>query len=253
MHYINNTPGDYRNFSVSFGEPRRNGLCRTRTEIDTAMSNFVEWLNKEKADLLNSNIIAKAIMAHYYLTEIHPFADGNGRTARALEALILYVNGVNPYCFWSLANFWSRNKDKYLIYLGDIYSTQDPWNYLIWGMKGYLEEIKRIKGLVLKKQKQLMFMDYMKYLLDNKKKQKIKINQRIIDFLRLLVNSGRITTEKFSSSPEVKALFGNVTKATRSRDFKKMKDLKLVNFIKEKDEMYAEPNFNLLEKISYNV
>ncbi len=253
MNYINNTPGDYRNFPVSFGEPRRNGLCKTRTEIDTAMSNFVKWLNKQETDYINSNMIAKAIMAHYYLTEIHPFADGNGRTSRALEALILYVNRVNPYCFWSLANFWSRNKDKYLIYLADIYDKQDQWNFLIWGMKGYLEEIKRIKGLVLKKQKQLMFMDYVKYLLDNKKKQKIKINQRIIDILRLLVKSGRVSLRKFLSSPEISALYRNITATTRGRDFKKLGDLKLVNFLEEKDEVFAEPNFNLLEHIYYNV
>jgi Fic family protein len=253
MDYIGNTPGDYRNFPVSFGEPSRNGLCKTRTEIDTAMSNFVKWLNKEETDLLNANIIAKSIMAHYYLTEIHPFADGNGRTARALEALILYVNGMNRYCFWSLANFWSRNKGKYIVYLGDICSTQDPWNFLIWGMKGHLEEIKRIKGLVLKKQKQLMFMDYVKYLLDNKKEQKIKISQRIIDILRLLVKSGRVSSSKFLTSPEMSALYRNRTASTRSRDLKKMVVLKLVNIVEEEGKFTIEPNFNILEGLTYNV
>ncbi len=253
MNYISNTPGDYRNFTVSFGEPRRNGLCKTRTEIDTAMSNFVKWLNKQETDFLNSNIIVKAIMAHYYLTEIHPFADGNGRTARALEALVLYVNGVNPYCFWSLANFWSLNKDKYFVHLGDIYSTQDPWNFLIWGMKGYLVEIERIKGLVLKKQKQLMFMDYVKYLLDNKKEQSIKINQRIVDILSVLVETGRVPSRKFFSLPGISALFRDITAATKSRDIKKMSVLKLVNIEKEEDGLFIEPNFNILEALTYNV
>jgi len=35
----------------------------------------------------------------------------------------------------------------------------------MWGLKGYLGEVKRIKGLVPKKAKQLMLMDYAQRLL----------------------------------------------------------------------------------------
>ena len=49
IDYISNKPGDYRgNFTVTFGIPRIKGLCRTRPEIDIAMSNFVNWLNENK-------------------------------------------------------------------------------------------------------------------------------------------------------------------------------------------------------------
>jgi len=114
MNYLSNIPGEYRgDFPVTFGTPRMEGLCRNRSEIDIAMENLVKWLNKESSGLLSGSIIVRAIMAHYYLTEIHPFGEGNGRTARALEALVLYVNGINDYCFWSLANFWSINRDQY--------------------------------------------------------------------------------------------------------------------------------------------
>jgi len=253
MNYLGNVPGRYRDFATTFGRPRRNGLCKTRTEVDTAMSGFVNWLNETGSGLLSSNIIIKAILAHYYLAEIHPFADGNGRTARALEALVLYVNGINTYCFWSLANFWSANRDEYIVHLGNIRTTCNPRDFLIWGIKGYLDEIKRIKSIVLKKVKRLMLMDYAKYLLANKKHEKVKINQRIVDVLELLVRSGRIRLNKFQTSPEITALYKKTSSTTKHRDFKQMEILKLVSFVEENKEVFIEPNYQILEFLRYHV
>lgn len=254
LNYLSNTPGQYRgNFTPTFGHPRRKSLCRTNTEVETAMSKFIEWLNTPGEGLLSSHLVAKAIMAHYYLAEIHPFADGNGRTARALEALVLYVNGMNSYCFWSLANFWSTHRDQYILQLGNIRTTCNPWDFLIWGIKGYLGEIRRIKGLILKKMKQLMFMDYVKYLLASKQKKDIKISQRVVDFLRLLVAAGRVPLEEFMRSPAIAALYSRSSAATRSRDFKKMTQLGLVTRSKDNAKSYIEPNFGILESLRYSV
>lgn len=253
MNYLSNTPGEYRDFTVTFGSPRREGLCKTRSEIDLAMSKFAAWLNTDAHGFFSSNIIAKAIMAHYYLTEIHPFGDGNGRTARALEALALYLKGVNDYCFWSLANFWSMHRDEYLVQLGNVRSTGNPWDFLIWGMNGYFEELMRIKGLVLKKLKQLMIMDYAKYLLANKRNEEVKLNQRIVDVLRLLIPTGRVPLDKFQSSPEVNALYSNVSSTTKYRDFKKMVIGGLIRLHEEEGVFYIEPNYRILETLRYNV
>ncbi len=254
LNYLSNTPGQYRgNFIPTFGHPRRKSLCRTNAEVETAMSKFIEWLNTPGKGLLSSLTVAKAIMAHYYLAEIHPFADGNGRTARALEALLLYVNGMNDYCFWSLANFWSTHRDQYILQLGNIRRTCNPWDFLIWGIKGYLGEIKRIKSLILRKLKQLMFMDYVKYLLASKRDKNIKISQRVVDFLQLLVTAGRVPLEGFMTSAPIAALYSNSSAATRSRDFKKMNQLGLVTISKEDNRSHIEANFGVLESLRYRV
>ena len=254
MNYLGNKPGDYRgDFPATFGVPRREGLCKTRSDVTVAMAQFVKGLNRDSGGILSNNIIVKAIMSHYYLTEIHPFADGNGRTARALEALVLYVNGINDYCFWSLANFWSLHRDEYIIHLGNIRNKCSALDFVIWGMKGYLEEIKRIKALVLKKVKQLMLMDYTKYLFETKREQKVKINQRIINVLRLLIRAGKIPLRKFQSMPEIQALYKNVSPPTKSRDFKKMSKGELIKIQEENGEWFIEPNYQILDSLRYGI
>lgn len=257
LDYVGNAPGDYRGeYKATFGYPRREGICRNRAEVEQAMKLFIQWLNTPYKDLLSREPLVKAITAHFYLAEIHPFSDGNGRTARALEALILYLNGINRYCFWSLANFWSANRDEYIARLGEIRSNCDPLNFIEWGLRGYLQEVTRIKEKVLKKLKQIMLKDYTRFLLKNKKTEDIRINQRIVDIIDLLIDQGQpVPLEKFTSSPPVQALYKNVTTSTWYRDLAKMNDSSLIK-ISEKDDpktTYVEPNFSVLELIRYNV
>ncbi|VIO92764.1 Uncharacterized protein BM_BM9267 [Brugia malayi] len=58
------------------------------------MEEMVKWLNEEDSLLLDP--IERAAIAHYKLVSIHPFIDGNGRTARLLMNLILMQSGFPP-------------------------------------------------------------------------------------------------------------------------------------------------------------
>jgi len=259
IEYIGNFPGRYRTVKALFGEPRKISFCETEGEIRVAMLNFIKWLNLQENNKhsLEYNPFAKAIMAHYYLTEIHPFADGNGRTARAVEAMVLYANRINPYCFWSLANFWSADRNKYIFSLGNIRSNCDPFDLIIWGAKGYLEEVKRVKEKVLKKLKCLMLRDYVRWLLKTKKQQKPKdrINERILNLILLLTDSGKIPIEKFRASSEYESLYAHKSSgATKTRDIGKMRSLELIRITEGDDKKtFIEPNYEVLAKLSYRV
>lgn len=62
-------------------------------KIPRLMSEFVEAINTKSGNL---HPVELAIFAHYELVTIHPFADGNGRTARLLMNLLLMQNGYPP-------------------------------------------------------------------------------------------------------------------------------------------------------------
>jgi hypothetical protein len=57
------------------------------------MSDWGDWLNGPARDL---HPVARAALAHYRLVAIHPFVDGNGRTARLVMNLLLLRDGYPP-------------------------------------------------------------------------------------------------------------------------------------------------------------
>lgn len=72
------------------------------------------------------NPIVRGAMAHLNLTMIHPFKDGNGRMARALQTLVMARDGVLSPVFCSIEEWLGRNTDAYYNILGEV--GQGKWH-----------------------------------------------------------------------------------------------------------------------------
>ncbi len=77
------------------------------------------------ADKVESSTVLAA-MAHLNLAMIHPFRDGNGRMARALQTLVLTRNDVVSPVFCSIEEWLGRNTDAYYKILGEV--GQGSWH-----------------------------------------------------------------------------------------------------------------------------
>lgn len=62
-------------------------------QVPGLMADFDKWLRNKRNQ---KNLIDFAAIAHFKLVDIHPFVDGNGRTARLLMNLILMIKGFPP-------------------------------------------------------------------------------------------------------------------------------------------------------------
>lgn len=82
-------------------------------KVPELMKNFGDWLIQNDRDALT-----KAIEAHFKLVTIHPFVDGNGRTARLLLNAILMENGYGPIIIRSI------DRKRYLTAL-ETYQTKE--------------------------------------------------------------------------------------------------------------------------------
>ena len=105
-------PGELRRAgsNVTFGGP----VCRG-AESGPELAEAFEALGQAIAgEFRGHDRIIQAMAAHYHLGAMHPFDDGNGRTARALEALMLREAGVNDMVMVSLSNYYYEHKDAYL-------------------------------------------------------------------------------------------------------------------------------------------
>ncbi len=89
-----------------------NRLCTWNNELQTGHE-------KELKLDVTSNAILRAIIMHLYFVWIHPFQDGNGRTARLFEFAILLGSGVPTPAAHLLSNFYNRTRDMYYRRLDD--------------------------------------------------------------------------------------------------------------------------------------
>ncbi|MFA4966681.1 MAG: Fic family protein, partial [Candidatus Margulisiibacteriota bacterium] len=74
---------------------------------------FIDWLNLmlDKKDTINPVLLAG--IAHYEIARIHPFIDGNGRSARLLATLILYLSGFDHRRIFALDDYYDRDRQGY--------------------------------------------------------------------------------------------------------------------------------------------
>ena len=90
--------------------------------VDYLVSELVEYLDGQN----HRSAVVAAAMAHLNLTMIHPFKDGNGRMARALQTLVLAREGVVHPLFSSIEEWLGRNTQDYYDVLAGV--GQGAWN-----------------------------------------------------------------------------------------------------------------------------
>ena len=78
--------------------------------LDEEMTRFLRWFNMRSA---NTDPIIKAGLAHLWFLTIHPFGDGNGRIARALNDMALAQSNGTSQRFYSYSAQIQREHDAY--------------------------------------------------------------------------------------------------------------------------------------------
>jgi Fic family protein len=80
----------------------------------------------EELEGSDSPVVVRAAMAHLNLVMVHPFRDGNGRMARALQTLVLAREQIMAPVFSSIEEYLGRNTERYYELLGEV--GQGHWN-----------------------------------------------------------------------------------------------------------------------------
>jgi Fic family protein len=119
-------------------------------KVPELMKDLVLWI-QESAKMEIHPIIVAGIV-HQEIAAIHPFNDGNGRTARALATLVLYGRGYDFRRLFALEDYYNKSRPKYYeaINIGGNYEERKvdftPW--LEYFVKGFKEEIDNVKEKV---------------------------------------------------------------------------------------------------------
>lgn len=150
------------------------------------MKSLIDWINGSEKE--NIHPIIAAGIAHREFAAIHPFADGNGRTARALATLILYQRGYDFRKLFALEDYYNRNRQRYYqeINIGQKYNKKDFTQWLEYFTEGFKEEIIRVKEEVAALEAKKIGKSLKRQIILSKKQA------QIIDFINTI---GKITAK----------------------------------------------------------
>lgn len=86
--------------------------------------------------------IVRAVLAHLYIAWIHPFDDGNGRTARLVEAVILMARGVPTPACHLLSNHYNATREEYYRRLNEAIRGPDfVIAFIQYAVQGFVEQL----------------------------------------------------------------------------------------------------------------
>jgi Fic family protein len=144
------TAGEFRTKGVVVG-----GIYRGAPAADCAylVDKMCDWLKgvgfvaseegqgNEPAFML---ALLRAVVAHVYIAWIHPFGDGNGRTARLVEFGILTAAGIPSVAAHLLSNHYNATRQRYyreLEYASK--SGGDLTRFLDYAVEGFVGELQQ--------------------------------------------------------------------------------------------------------------
>lgn len=141
------TPGLYRKIQNYVANSKTKEVIYTPPpvyEISSMMQALVDWLNEEEAvhPVLVSGI------AQFHLVHIHPFLDGNGRTARLLSTLCLYRKGYDFKKLFTISEYYDRNRADYYKAIQSVRENDmDMTGWLEYFSEGLAVQLREIKTL----------------------------------------------------------------------------------------------------------
>jgi Fic family protein len=154
-------PGEISAFNVTVGRYR----AAPRADCNQLLEKLCTWLNGksfEPMQELNLGIaVIKAVLSHLYLAWIHPFGDGNGRTARLLEFDILLNAGVPAPAAHLLSNHYNATRDEYYRQLD--YASKsggDVIPFLSYAVQGFRDGLREQLQYVRQQQRDVAWRSY---------------------------------------------------------------------------------------------
>lgn len=156
-------PGEIRSHSVLVGNMYRGAPA---ADCEFLLGRLCEWLNGidfEPADeeLRIPLALVKAVVAHVYLAWIHPFGDGNGRTARLVEFHLLFASGVPLPAAHLLSDHYNLTRTEYYRELARASgSGGDLIPFISYALQGFLDGIRAQIGRVREQQMRVAWENF---------------------------------------------------------------------------------------------
>lgn len=185
-------PGQLRgpDQNVTFGAPRHRG-AEGGAQCEAAFNGLVQ---AAQTVFKGHDPLVQALALHYHLAAMHPFLDGNGRTARAVEALLLQRTGLRDTLFIAMSNYYYEEKTAYLDALAQVRAAgHDLTPFLQFALQGVERQCKRLVAEIALNVKKVLFRSTMTDLFGRLESPRKRVmTERQVKILNLLLDAGEL-------------------------------------------------------------
>lgn len=220
-------PGDTRKHNVVVG--RYKGA--PPQDCEYLIEKLCEWLNTGincPPEFKMAFGILKAILAHIYIAWIHPFGDGNGRTARLLEFRILLSVGVPATAAHLLSNHYNQTRTEYYRQLDISYKDENNiFSFIEYALRGFIDGLKEQIQIIKNQQMSVHWINYIHAEFQNKNRRTDLRRRRLIIDLSKEEKPIPIS-EVRHISPRIAEEYANKTQKTIKRDINKLSQMELI-------------------------
>lgn len=244
IRYENNVPGQYRSHPVHAGNyvPPRDA-----DELRHLMAEFISWLTSPAVSSWPP--VVRAVAAHFYFISIHPFGDGNGRTARAIESYLLYQAGIGQLGLYSLANFYYQRRPDYISMLDHVRfeSGGNLTPFILFAARGLLGELELVRAEVLGENKKVAFHDFMIDIVSNHPSLHTKTRARLLVVMEFLITAGCVPEKAARTGGHpIAVAYHGLTPRTFGRDI----DWLVTHALAIRRDRQVEPNFAVMDNFT---
>ena len=238
-------PGKIRKHSV--------GVFRYRAapaeDCEFLLNRLGEWLDGPSFagpdSMGTQTAIIKAVIAHLYLAWIHPFGDGNGRTARLVEFQILLRAGVPTPAAHLLSNHYNQTRSEYYRQLD--YASQsggDIVPFIKYAVRGFVDGLMGQLARTREFQRDLTWLSLVYDAFHEKDGAADTRRKHFILDLSGCAEPVHVT-DATGISNRCAIAYANKTKMTLRRDLAQLIDLQLI--ILDSEKRTIAPNKNLVD------
>jgi len=156
---FNGNPGQLRRRNVTVGAYRPPSF----EGVEDLVKKLCDWLMREFHYGHEQNFdeaVIEAIVTHVYIAWIHPFLDGNGRTARLLEFYLLLRAGVPSIASHILSNHYNNTRTEYYRQLQHASETGNLSAFIQYALEGFRDGLENIIKIIHQDQVELTWNNY---------------------------------------------------------------------------------------------
>ncbi|HBR14329.1 MAG TPA: Fic family protein [Candidatus Omnitrophica bacterium] len=211
----NADPGNYRKIQNYVVNSRTREVVYTPPgplDVPHLMREFTEWVSKAE----DVSPILVAGIAQFQFVHIHPFIDGNGRTARLLSTLILYKTGYDFKRLFTISEYYDKDRPSYYQAIQTVRKNNmdmTTWiEYFVDGLRSQMTEIQAKGEQLIKQDSQFQ------------KIKKIGLNKRQEKAVKHLIIKSTLSVNEYQS-------VASCIRRTAQRDLEELVEKKVIKIV----------------------